>query len=55
MGFLSDEILKRIFEESEDALTGPELEVSNPNLLHGGAFRSLVFLGNDEKTKVGSV
>jgi hypothetical protein len=51
VGLYSDENLNRVLEKAEDALTGPELEMTDPHVLHssfGGRLGELVFLGNDE-------
>jgi hypothetical protein len=55
VGLVSDQILKRLLEKSEDALTGPELEVADSHLLHGGELGGLAFLGNNENSVVGSL
>jgi hypothetical protein len=55
VGLVSDEILKRLLEKSEDTLTGPELEVADSHLLHGGELGGLAFLGNNENSVVGSL
>jgi hypothetical protein len=55
VGLFSDEILKRLLEKSEDALTGPKLEVADSHLLHGGELGGLAFLGNNENSVVGSL
>jgi hypothetical protein len=57
VGLVSDEILKRLLEKSEDALTGPKLEVADSHLLHGGELGGLglAFLGNNENSVVGSL
>jgi hypothetical protein len=55
VGLFSDEIVEGWLEKAEDALTGPELEVTDSHALHGaGAFLGgFTFLRNDEDSEVG--